>query len=92
MIAWVVESTKSSCSPYGNAAHSSITSCANSLFLGAKILPDSNRGATELTLACLSFPRFGVKSATGIPIRLNSKINGSPAALASIKTVSGFQY
>src|SRR6056300_1215895 len=54
--------------------------------------PLSNRGATLFTLVCLSFPLLGVKLITGIPNFLNSYVKGSPEALDSIMTVSGFQY
>ena len=86
--AWVAESTKSSCSPAGNAANSSITSSAN-LLSGAQTIPDANRSATALTLAILSLPLLGVYSDTGIPICLNSNINGIPAALPSTIKASG---
>ena len=49
-------------------------------------------GATAFTLACLSFPLLGEKFITGIPILRNSYVRGSPEALDSIITVSGFQY
>ena len=38
-----------------------MTSCANSISLGAHILPDSNSGETAFTLVCLSLPFEGEK-------------------------------
>ena len=45
-----------------------------------------------LTLTCLSFPFDGVKLITGMSICLSSYVSGSPDALASTITDSGFQY
>jgi len=68
-----------------------MTSSAN-FCSGHHIIPDSNKGATAFTRACLSFPFDGVKFTTGISIFLSSYVKGKPDAFASTITVSGFQY
>ncbi len=70
--------------------HSKMTSSAN-FCSGAHIIPDSNKGATAFTRACLSFPLLGLKFTTGISIFRSSYVSGKPLAFASTMTVSGFQ-
>ena len=87
-MAWVIESTKSSCSPDGKLATSSTNSSAQ-LVAGTHTLPDANKSATAFRRAILSLPLLGTYSWTGMPICRSSKTSGAPDALASTIRQSG---